>query len=142
MLLLLALDGVDGEVADVQLGAVSGQAGMYSCAHTGTQVTADGGSADQENVGLECVDHRGQRVGVGLCPIFLQFGIVDQDHAVCAVLAQFHSQILYFITHQNSRNGCVQILCQIFAFTDQFQGNTAHRIVNLLCKNIYALIFF
>ena len=142
MLLLLAGHGVQREVADVELRAVRGKAGVNPCGYAGAKVAADGGSAHQEDFRLILLDDAGQCMGIRLRPVLLQLGIVHHDDPVSAVLGQLVRQALHVASHQNSSNLASQIRGQILALADQFKSNAVDDIVHLLREDIYALIFF
>ena len=140
MQLLLAGGRVQREVADIELGAVCGKTGCNTGRYRGAQVTADGGSADQHDLGLVLVDDCGKSLSVRLCPVGLQLGIIDKDDAVCAVLAELIAEAFDIGTKQNCRHLGIQGLGQFFCFSDQLEGNTGKLTVDLLRKYKYALV--
>ena len=142
MLLLLAGDGIQREITDVKLCAVRGESSVDSRGYTGAQVTSDGGSAHQENLGLILLDDGSQRMGIRLGPVLLQLGIVHHDYPVSAVLGQLVRQPLHAASHQHSSHFGSQIRSQILALADQLESNAIDDIVHLLREDIYALIFF
>ena len=142
MLLLLSGNGIQREISDVQLRAVRGQTGMDSRGYAGAEVTADGGSAHQHNVGLIFLDHGCQRMRVRLRSVILQLRIVNHDHSVSAVSGQVIHKALHIGSDQNSGHVGSKILRQLFSFADQLVCDTAHHVIYLLRKDKYSLIFF
>ena len=142
MLLFLTGNSDQREISDFQNGTVCGQTGCNSCGNGGTQIPADGGSADQYDLRLILVDYGRQCMSVRLGSVYLQFRIVHNDNLIRTVLSQLVSQTFYLISDEHCHNLRVQICSKFLTLPQQFKCNAADLIVNLLGKYIYAFIFF
>ena len=140
MKLLSARNRVDREITDLKLRTVCSQTCMDPRGYTGAQVTSDSCRTDQEYLRLIFVNHRCQRMCIGLCSVLFQFGIVHNDHLVCTVFSQFVCQRSHTAPHENSRHIHAQIFCKVFSLANQFQSNSAEYIVHLLGKDKYSFI--
>ena len=97
----LSRDGGDGEITDIQLGAVRRQTGMDAGSHAGSQVTTDGRGAEEHDFRLAFMDNGRDGLGVGLRHIVFQIGMIHHHDLVGAVFGQNIGLIGDFMAQQH-----------------------------------------
>ena len=115
--LLLARNGVQREIADLQHGTVRSQTGSHSGGYGRTQITTDGCCAYQHDLRLVLIDNGRQRMGIGLGSVVFQLRVIHQDHLVGSILGQGIGQTSDIGTDQHCRHFCIQSRCQFLTFS-------------------------
>ena len=122
---------------DVQVGAVRAQTGVQASRAAGGQVTADVGGAEQQHLGLQLLNGLHDHLGVGIGgEVLQQGGIIDID-LVCAILAQLSGDALDVVAQQDAAQLHAQLIGQLPALGDQFEGSGHHHALTLLAENPY-----
>jgi hypothetical protein len=120
---------------NLQAGAVRGQAGMDAGRQAGGQIAADGRGAEEQNGRLEQPHRLGQSLGVRLCAVGRQSGIIPQENPVRAVAGQILFQAVQPAAQENGRDPGVQGLGQIPRLAQKFVRNAGNLVVHLLNEN-------
>ena len=126
---------------DVQVGGVSGQAGVQTGGTAGAQVAADVGRADQQHLGLVLVDHIADHLGVSVGGVVLQQGALADHDLVCAVAAQLLGDGLHMIAQQQAGDFAAQLVGQLAGLADQLEVGGHQCALPLLAEDPHALVF-
>ena len=119
---------------DVQMGAVRAQTAGGAA---GSQVTADVGGAEQQHLGLQLLNGLHDHLGIGIRGEVLQQGGIIHIDLVCAILAQLSRDALDVVAQQNAAQLHAQLVGQLPALGDQFEGGGHHHALTLLAENPY-----
>ena len=125
---------VDGHI-DVQMGAVGAQTGVQASCAAGGQITADIGSAEQQDLGLDLLHGIGDDLGVGIGGVVLQQGAVVDIDLVGTVAAQLLGDAVHVVAQQNAAQLNAQFVSQLPTLGDQFKGSGHHLALTLLAEN-------
>ena len=105
---------------DIQMGAVSSQAGVQAGCAAGAKVTAQVGSADQHDLRLLLHDEIAQSLGIAIGGVVLQQGAVDVVNAVSTVAAQsLEVSLGQAAAHNDAGQLNAQVIGQLAAFAQQ-----------------------
>ena len=125
---------------DVQVGAVSAQAGVQTSGAAGRQVAADVGSTDQEGLGLHLLDDVADDLGVGVGVVHSQQGALAHDHLIGTVAAQLLGCALDALAaQQQAAQLHAQLIGQVAALGDQLQVGGHQLALALLTEHPYIL---
>ena len=124
---------------DVQVGAVRAQTGVQAGRAAGRQVTTDVGSTKQQHLGLQLLNGLHDDLGVSVGgEVLQQGGVVDVD-LVRTVLAQLGGDAVHVVAQQDAAQLDTQLIGQLPALGDQFEGGGHHHALTLLAENPYVL---
>ena len=127
---------VDGHI-NVQVGAVSAQARVQASCAPGSQVTADVGGAEEQDLGLNVLHCLGDDLGICISSVVLQQGAVIHIHLVRAIVAQLGGDGVHIVAQQDAAELYAQLVSQLPPLGDQFKSSGHHLALALLTENPY-----
>ena len=124
----------------IQMGAVGGQAGVQAGGAAGTQVTAQVGGADQNDLGLFLLHQVAQDLGVAVGGVILEQRAVDVVDTVGAIAAQsLDVLIVELAAHHHAAQLDAQIVGQFAALAEQLVADGLDHALTLFTKDPHAL---
>ena len=119
---------------DVQMGAVRAQTGVQAGGAAGSQVAADVGGAEQQDLGLEGFYHIHNDLGIAIRGIVLQQGIAADIDLVRTVAAQLLGKAVHIVAQQQAAELRAQLVGQLTALGDQLEGGGHHHALALFTE--------